>query len=168
MNIDATSASKKEQQLSRAASQVADKTGASATAQLEQATAVPAVAWDRAQTLESLGGDETLFQEVMEIFLRDVPGHLDSLSQAITQGNAKAVEESAHTLKGEVGYLGIATLSQQIRELEQLGQKCELESAEGLYATFKAELSAVMTTIHTVLNVKSDLHLVAGPPATRK
>jgi two-component system sensor histidine kinase/response regulator len=142
--------------------------GAHSDAPQEQAAVATAVVWDMAQTLESLGGDETLFQEVMGIFLRDVPGHLARLCQAITQRNAKAVEEIAHTLKGEVGHLGIATLSQQIRELEQLGQKSELQSAEGLYATFEAELSSVMTTIHRVLSVKSDMQLVAGPPATRQ
>lgn len=139
-----------------------------ANAAQEQTAVAPVVAWDRSQTLESLGGDETLFQDVMGIFLRDVPGQMARLYQAITQGNARAVEEIAHTLKGEVGYLGIATLSQQIRALEQLGEKSELQSAERLYAKFEAELAAVTTTIQSVLGAKSDAQLVAGPPARRK
>jgi two-component system sensor histidine kinase/response regulator len=147
--------------------QVQANRGAHTNAGQGQTAIAPATAWNMAQTLESLGGDETLFQEVMGIFLRDSPGHMAGLFQAITQGNAKAVEEIAHTLKGEVGYLGIATLSQHIRELEQLGQKSELQSAEGLYAKFEAELAAVTTTIRSVLGVKSDAQLVAGPPARR-
>jgi two-component system, sensor histidine kinase and response regulator len=142
--------------------------GAHTNAGQEQTAIAPATAWNMAQTLESLGGDEALFQEVMGIFLRDSPGHMAGLWQAITQGNAKVVEQIAHTLKGEVGYLGIAILSQHIRELEQLGQKSELQSAEGLYAKFAAELAAVTTTIRSVLGVKSDAQLVAGPPARRK
>ncbi len=143
-------------------------TGAPAHAGQELKTVAPVVAWDIAQTLQSLGGDETLFQEVMGIFLRDVPGHMAGLRQAITQGNASAVEEIAHTLKGEVGYLGIAALSQQIRALEQLGEKSELQSAERLYAKFEAELAAVTISIQSVLGAKSDAQLVAGPPARRK
>ena len=63
------------------------------------------------ETLERLGGDETLLHEVIEIFLNDVPKHMASLGRAIAAGDAVAVEGAAHTLKGELGYLGISEVS---------------------------------------------------------
>ncbi len=73
----------------------------------EPATPATAIAWDTSKTLERLGGDEKLFHEVIGIFLEEVPQHMAGLEQAIAQGNAKAVEEISHKLKGELGYLGI-------------------------------------------------------------
>jgi HPt (histidine-containing phosphotransfer) domain-containing protein len=55
------------------------------------------------KTLERLGGDEKLLHEVIGIFLEEVPQHLAGLEQAIAQGDARAVEEIAHKLKGELG-----------------------------------------------------------------
>ncbi len=61
--------------------------------------------WNRRETLEGLGGDENLLREVTEIFREQAPKHLDSLRAAIAQQDAKTVETSAHSLKGELGYL---------------------------------------------------------------
>src|SRR5271156_5677985 len=62
----------------------------------------PRIVWNMGETLERLGGDETLFHEVIEIFLDDVPKHMTSLGRAIEAGDAAAVEGAAHTLKGEL------------------------------------------------------------------
>ncbi len=77
--------------------------------------------WNPDQTLERLGGDEKLLHEVMEIFLEEVPKHLLELREAITQQNAETAERIAHSLQGELGYLGIAELSHGAREIEERG-----------------------------------------------
>ncbi len=89
-------------------------------------TPAGAVAWDRSKTLERLGGDEKLFHEVIGIFLEEVPQHMASLKDAIAQQDAKALEAISHKLRGELGYLGIAEVSQMVRELEELGRKSDL------------------------------------------
>ena len=49
------------------------------------------------KTLDQLGGDLTLFQEVMDIFLAEAPIHLAALRVAIERGQAEAVrEDCAH------------------------------------------------------------------------
>ena len=37
-------------------------------------------------TLEQLGGDETLLQEVIDIFLEEAPKHLEALRLAVDKG----------------------------------------------------------------------------------
>jgi two-component system, sensor histidine kinase and response regulator len=105
------------------------------------------MAWDMADTLERLGGDEKLLQEVLEIFLQEVPRHMTSLKQAILEGNASDTEEISHTLKGELGYLGIPQVSLRAAELEELGRKSDLRLAEGLYLMFESEISQVLTAV---------------------
>jgi two-component system, sensor histidine kinase and response regulator len=126
------------------ATTVTDSKAAQATS-----TSAPAseIVWDKSETLVRLGGDEKLLHEVVEIFLEGVPRHLAGLQQAVVQGNAKAIEEISHTLKGELGYLGMAKISQMARELEQMGHKADLRDAAGVYATLAAELSAVLSSM---------------------
>ena len=120
--------------------------------------------WDMGDTLERLGGDEKLLHEVVEIFLDDVPKHMASLRQAIADGNAAALQAAAHTLKGELGYLGISEVSRKARELEEFGQKSDLRLAADLYATFAPELAEVVRSMRRTVGTKPDLEMVAGWP----
>jgi len=138
------------------------QTSLTRTAVTEHATQAGAVAWDRGKTLERLGGDEKLFHEVIGIFLEEVPQHMASLKQAIVQQDAKATEEISHKLKGELGYLGIAEVSQMVRELEELGRKSHLGGAAGLYAVFEAQLKEVLTSVRGSLDVNGETQLAAG------
>ncbi len=117
------------------------------TPQKELAAPPPEIAWDRADTLEKLGGDATLLEEVMAIFLEEAPRHMAALGKAVLQGNAKEIEEIAHTLKGELGYLGITGISQKAAELEKLGRTSDLRSATQIYERLAVEFSALLTSV---------------------
>jgi two-component system, sensor histidine kinase and response regulator len=138
------------------------QTSLPATAVNEHAAAAAAISWDRGKTLERLGGDEKLLHEVIGIFLEEVPQHMASLQQAIVQQNAKAIEELSHKLKGELGYLGIAEVSQIVRELEELGRKSDLGGADGLYGVLEAQLSGVLTSMRGSLDINGETPMVAG------
>jgi signal transduction histidine kinase/DNA-binding response OmpR family regulator len=128
----------------------------------------PRIVWNMGETLERLGGDETLFHEVIEIFLDDVPKHMASLGRAITAGDAEAVEGAAHTLKGELGYLGISEVSQKARELEDLGRNSDLRLAPSLYATFASELSELLTSMRSTMHANPGVEMVAGSPGSNE
>ena len=114
------------------------------------------------ETLERLGGDEKLFHEVIEIFLDDVPKHLASLRRAIAAGDAEAVEGAAHTLKGELGYLGISEVSQKARELEEFGRNSDLRFAADLCATLASDLSDLLTSMRGTMGANPGVEMVAG------
>ncbi|HEY5253092.1 MAG TPA: response regulator, partial [Acidobacteriaceae bacterium] len=119
------------------------------TKQNEPAGTVEVIAWDRAGTLERLGGDTKLLQEVMAIFLQETPRHMAALEEAVTQSRANVIEEIAHTLKGELGYLGMSGISQKAAELEKLGHTSDLRSAPQIYERLDAEVSALLTSIQS-------------------
>jgi two-component system sensor histidine kinase/response regulator len=123
-----------------------DITAGSTTPEVHTAPGSPVV-WDMADMLEKLGGDEKLLQEVLEVFLQEVPKHMSALKKAIITGNASDTEEISHTLKGEIGYLGIPHVSHRAAELEKLGRNSDLRSAGGLYDAFEVELSQVLTSV---------------------
>jgi HPt (histidine-containing phosphotransfer) domain-containing protein len=115
----------------------------------ERPQEVGEVHWNMSKTLEQLGGDVTLFQEVMDIFLDEAPKHLAALRLAVEQGQAETVETSAHTLKGELGYLGIPEISQTANQMEEMGRSNNVSGAAHLLAQFEADVNGLLTAIRS-------------------
>ncbi len=105
------------------------------------------VRWNTSKTLEQLGGDEALLQEVLDIFLDEAPKHLAALRLAVVQGIAKTVETSAHTLKGELGYMGLPEISQTAAQIESMGRSNNVPGAASLLSQFEADLTELFTAI---------------------
>jgi CheY-like chemotaxis protein/HPt (histidine-containing phosphotransfer) domain-containing protein len=120
--------------------------------------------WDMTNTLESLGGDEKLLRDVLEIFLQEVPQHMKDLRRAIVDGNASGTREISRTLKGELGYLGMPAVSRRAAELEDLAKKVDLPSAQKLYQVFEVELSEVLNSVRDAVEKVGSIDLVAGHP----
>jgi HPt (histidine-containing phosphotransfer) domain-containing protein len=85
----------------------------------------------------------------MEIFLREAPLHLDALGVAVTQGNAAQIETVAHTMKGELGYLGVPEISRKARDLEAMGHAKNLSGAFSLFPLFQAEVCALFRSVRS-------------------
>ena len=100
--------------------------------------------WSKDKMLEKLDGDEALLAQVIKMFLAGAPAHLAELRQAIVAGNAKEIQTTAHSLKGELGYLGVAEISQKARMLEEMGRSADLQGAKGLFQQFEAEVSSLI------------------------
>jgi signal transduction histidine kinase/CheY-like chemotaxis protein/HPt (histidine-containing phosphotransfer) domain-containing protein len=126
----------------------------------QQQPPMEAIAWNRADTLERLGGDEKLMQEVMTIFLREAPRHMAALGRCVVQGDAKGIEEIAHSLRGELGFLGIVSISQKAAELEKLGHTSDLGSTARTYEWLAADFSQLYTAIQAANIFSSELHLM--------
>ena len=105
--------------------------------------------WNMAKTLEQLGGDETLLQEVLDIFLEEAPKHLAALRLAVAQGIAETVETTAHTLRGELGYMGLPEISQKASELEEMGRSNDLRGAASFLSQFEADISGLFNSIRS-------------------
>ena len=67
---------------------------------------MPEAAFDRHVALLRVGGDEELLKEIAEIFLEDYPKVLAEIQAALACGDARRLEQSAHTLKGSAGNFG--------------------------------------------------------------
>jgi HPt (histidine-containing phosphotransfer) domain-containing protein len=99
--------------------------------------------WDKAQALKRLGGDENLLRELCEIFLEESPKMLGRLRQALTEGDAATVMHAAHSLKGEVSYLGAPAALQAARQLEDMGRENRLAGGEKIFSSLERELAGL-------------------------
>jgi PAS domain S-box-containing protein len=106
-----------------------------------------AITWNIAQTVERMGGDEELLHEVVEIFMEEGPKQMTTLRHAIAEGNAECIEKTAHSLRGELGYLGISEASLKARELEEMGRKHDLQHTAEAFAALETGISGVLLSM---------------------
>jgi len=97
-----------------------------------------AVDLDRA--LARVGGDRELYCELLDMLFEDAPGQVADMREAINGGDAKRVEQTAHSLKGAAANLEAGPLRDVALWLETLGRDERLNSAQGVLAELEAEL----------------------------
>jgi HPt (histidine-containing phosphotransfer) domain-containing protein len=88
---------------------------------------------DRAIALERVGGDEELLREIAALFLDEYPKMMTEIRAALEQGNAKALEQASHSLKGSVGNFGADHAYQAALRLETIGRGRDLSAAAQAY-----------------------------------
>lgn len=71
------------------------------------------------------GGDEQFVLRMLQLFLDTMPLTLKELQQATEQQHWQQVSQLAHKLKSTVDSMGIVSLKQVIRQIEQQGKKEE-------------------------------------------
>ena len=92
-------------------------------------------------------GDRTLLTELVEIFLEDCPRRLQELEQAVAEGNAIRVKQSAHSLKGMVACFGARLAQERAAEMEGLGKAGDLAKTSALLPQLQLEFARVMNCL---------------------
>jgi len=98
-------------------------------------------------TLENLGGDPELYQELFEFFLDLVPAQLDDLGAAVQAGDVPAVDLQAHAMKGGAANVGAVRVAEASRALEALAKAGSLEGAEQLFDRIRAEFDDLLAVV---------------------
>jgi CheY-like chemotaxis protein/HPt (histidine-containing phosphotransfer) domain-containing protein len=96
--------------------------------------------WDRAAALDRLGGDESLLDELIELFFNDYPVLARHLTEAMARGDIASLREPAHKLKGSLGALGLPATADLAQEIETASQVEDATAAVGLIDRFMAEI----------------------------
>jgi two-component system, sensor histidine kinase and response regulator len=116
-----------------------------------QSAVVPSVIWDPLKALEKMEGDEALLRELIQIFLEESPKQLDRLNEAIEGSDRDSMERTAHSLKGELKYLGLFDAAQQACEFERMGREGDWQLANERFRSFRSEIRAVTAAMHRIL-----------------
>jgi HPt (histidine-containing phosphotransfer) domain-containing protein len=105
---------------------------------------------DRATALARVGGDIDLLREIAALFLDEYPRALEDLHAALASGDAKMLENTAHSLKGSVANFYARPAVDAAFQLEQMGRAQKLDQAapvltvlEQALTTLQAELLAI-------------------------
>jgi signal transduction histidine kinase/DNA-binding response OmpR family regulator len=99
----------------------------------------PRAAIDQAALLARVGGDVELMHEIIRLFMEDCPMRLSTIHAAIVSGDAEALRNGAHALRGAAGTLSAGGVVEAALVLERLGAENRLAPAEAAWKTLNAE-----------------------------
>jgi PAS domain S-box-containing protein len=103
----------------------------------------PVAGLDLRQALAFVGGDETLLQEVIQLFLKECPRLAQCVRDAVDRGDAKKLWISAHTLKGSVSNFGAVEAAALADRLQVLGHEGKVAEAGALVDALDRELNRI-------------------------
>ncbi|MDX1667825.1 MAG: Hpt domain-containing protein, partial [Limnobacter sp.] len=94
------------------------------------------VRFNTTETLVRLGGDKELLAAVVGTYLREVPGYLRDIDQALKSQNASNVKAAAHKLKGASATVGLECVTKMALSLEKAAE--DGQDLNSLHAEFDA------------------------------
>ena len=105
---------------------------------------------DLAGTLENLGDDVELLQELMEFYMEMVPQQLDDLQAVLEAGDVAAVDMQAHGLKGGSANVGAIGVTEVAREMEMLAKGGSLEGAVEMMGRLRQEFALLAEAVPNI------------------
>ena len=113
---------------------------------------------DWARAFETVGGDRSLLEDLIRVFLKDRETLFTNISNAIDDGNANELRLSAHSLKGALTHLGGREPARLAAILEEIATARELESKSDVLTEvldkLKASLDPLAAAMADFLNDK--------------
>jgi len=105
---------------------------------------------ERYRELDPAGG-LGLAMQVAGVFLETSSEAVDEVGEAIAAGDADAMRRAAHGLKSSAANVGGKTLTELVRELEELGREARLEEARPLFDSVSREYGRLRAELHALL-----------------
>jgi two-component system, sensor histidine kinase and response regulator len=106
------------------------------------------------ENLRELQGDGApdILNDLIELFLSDVPLQLADLREAAEAGESHSVERIAHTLKGSAANMGALRMQALLAELEEIGRSEELGAAPEWISRVEEEFGRVRAALEEGLS----------------
>ncbi len=93
---------------------------------------------------------EDEFVDLIDSFLKELPGQLNLLQAAVTGKSADDVYRIAHKLKSSCGTIGALRLTDGVRQLELAGRQNTLDSAPELLDRIRAVAEETMVELRAL------------------
>ena len=102
---------------------------------------------NREKILARVDGDYDLFQELVDLFLADLPQRLDAIRTAVHSNDSTSLERSAHSLKGAVGNFGRTPAHRAAEQLEEIARSQKLSQAPEIFTNLEAEIERLQSQL---------------------
>ncbi|MBN2297254.1 MAG: PAS domain S-box protein [Deltaproteobacteria bacterium] len=98
---------------------------------------------DYKRAMDEFECDDEFLRELLEEFIRNVKGQIQTIQKAITDGNAEKVRTEAHSIKGGAANLTADDLAKAAYDLEMLGKSGDVADGAELLERLETELVRV-------------------------
>jgi CheY-like chemotaxis protein len=113
------------------------------------------LSFDPSVVLKRVDGDQELLKEVTGLFLEDTPRLMAEVRNSIARADDKALELSAHTLKGSVSNFGALLAYEAALSLEQMGRNGDFARAAEVFAQLEQQMEQLLPALQDLLNQKA-------------
>ena len=111
---------------------------------------------------DSMRGKESLIDELIDLFVADLPRRLSAIAEAIEQADPSALALQAHALRGGAANFGADRLDELCSMLEEIGRRGPQAEASAIFSQLRAESARVRTALAALRSQPSQ-----GPPAAQ-
>ena len=110
----------------------------------------PALDEEAFAMLKELGGDEDpeFLESIVEQFIQDTNGRVETIREAAASGDALVLEQSAHSLKSSSASVGALVMSGLCRTLQEMGRNDTVAGSEVLAEQLQGEFERVCQTLN--------------------
>jgi len=108
--------------------------------------------FDLSKALEVVDGDMELFEEIADLFQKNLPDNIAQIREGIAKGDANALEQAAHSLKGSVGNFGTKRAFDAAYKLEVMGKEGRLAEADAALSELEKELKDLEAAMKEALS----------------
>jgi signal transduction histidine kinase/CheY-like chemotaxis protein/HPt (histidine-containing phosphotransfer) domain-containing protein len=120
----------------------------------EASPAVDRKAWNSIITLQRPGKPDVL-AKILSLYLEDSQQLVNKLRQGVAAGEAKLVNEAAHSLKSRSSVLGAVALSELCRQFEEMSRRGSLADAEPLLDPLESAFTDACYVFQTELEKRA-------------
>ncbi|MGK7874797.1 MAG: response regulator [Xenococcaceae cyanobacterium] len=99
------------------------------------------------QELTEILDEDEILAKVIDSYLEDAPKLLQAIATAVAQGDAKVLEDAAHTLKSTSATFGATNLHQFCWELERIGRSGTLTASAEMVSQVETEYEKVKVAL---------------------
>lgn len=107
---------------------------------------------NKEELLERVDGDYELLEELLSIFIEELPLQLQDIEMAIKNEDCEKLRTSVHRLKGAVGNLAAEEAYELAAQIELFASQGELSSARYIYPNLKKQLQFVDESVKNIIN----------------
>lgn len=111
-------------------------------------TSLPGV--DLASGLARVAGNEKLYARLLRKVADEAPATREQLSASLVKGDAAAVREGAHSLKGAAGNLSITAVAEAAGKLEEAARTEDFSAMFALLDVLDEALRAYVQAVETL------------------
>ncbi len=107
---------------------------------------------DAIAALKSVSPDDggEFFNELVDIFLADMPLRLTEIETSLANGDGPTLQRAAHSIKGSSGNFGATALAESAHKIELLSKAGQLDAARAEFALLAAEFAKVISALAEV------------------
>lgn len=107
---------------------------------------------DKDELLERVDQDYDLLEELHPVFVADISEQISELENALSRRDLKAVQTTAHSLKGALGNLSAKEAFALASRTEKAASEGAISTVEALYPELKKQASLAMEALEHILH----------------